>query len=118
MKEFAARRREIAQEARQEKRRVRQDFRRQRRKYELTLHADDKKTYQQFNIRPSQRASKPGLDEQAQAKARAATWKEITKQMRRQQRVAERVIEQRRNIQIRDMRNSLRAGLSQSPASS
>lgn len=111
MQEFTARRKEIIQKSRQEKERMWQDMRRDKREYELKLRRNNKKLYQEFNIKQSMRPSKEGLSEEEQAKTRQKTWLKINKQMREQRRAAERTIEKNRDEQIKTMRDQLRDGV-------
>lgn len=111
MQEFTSRRRDLVEQARREKQRLYRDMRKQKREIVLKVRRDDKKTYQQFDIKQSLRANKPGLSESEQAKAREKTRLKINKELREQRRAAERTIERQRDEEIRTMRDQLHDGV-------
>lgn len=100
VKEFSARRGNIIKQAQLEKRRRRLDFRRQKTKYMDKLERGDKKTYQHFNIKPSQRSLEM-----------RGTTEKVERNMRLTQRAAMRQIEHQRDRDIREMRDDMRSDL-------
>lgn len=111
MKEFGKRRAALVTSSRKEKQRLGENWRRQRRKYELKLREDDKKLYQQFDIKQSMRGSKQGLSEPEKLAARKKSWLKIQKKMRQERRVDERAVERRRDEAIKQMRDDLHSGM-------
>lgn len=111
MKEFGKRRAALVTSSRKEKQRLNENLRRQRRKYELKLREDDRKLYQQFDIRPSMRGSKKGLPETERLAARKKSWLKIQKKMRLERRASERAVERRRDEAIKQMRDDLYSGM-------
>jgi hypothetical protein len=109
--EFTSRRGRIIDQSRMDKRRLRRDWRRQKDKYMDKLDRGDVKTYQHFNIRQSQRATKPGLEKKEEEKLFRETVKKIEQEMREDQREALRGIERQRDAEIRKMRDELRERL-------